>query len=283
MTYPPELAALKALIIKSGNDAVARINGIASRYAPIGTPPADPVNPAQTPKPNPIPVPIPSPVVPSKLPPLDFTNMYLWNWDSKWFACDWPNDQGPIPWKFDHIKQSPTDGSVDFKLDANGAPALQAMNGTPEQANGLWEIDVTLPVFRSGVCVAPLWLWNQKTLDEIDFEFNGKAGLLLTMHVGGVLDSVELFKDQDLSGTRHRFGIRVDQPNGMVDMLFDGVVIKTWAKAAMKQFISSPFKAWVCNWVGNDYHQNTWLGKFTPFGVNESLDMTVHGYSYTPL
>ena len=75
-------------------------------------------------------------------------------------------------------------------------------------------------------------------IDEIDFEFAGRGGLDLTMHVDvngqRVKDSVRLFVGKDMSGTRHKFGIKLEP--GVVTMLMDNNVIHVWEKAKMAQF-----------------------------------------------
>ena len=127
--------------------------------------------------------------------PLNLTTMRLWNWGGKWIGSEWSNANSPLPWKFSHINQ-PAGADTLFTLDAAGAPEIQA--GPAEaKAEGMWESEVTLPQLRDGLVVAPLWLYDSTSRDEIDFELAGRNGLDVTMHVyvNGVhkQNSVRLF------------------------------------------------------------------------------------------
>lgn len=76
------------------------------------------------------------------LPQLDLAGINLWDWDKAWHASQWANASSTIPWRADYMANR-ADGSVVFNLDRNGAAQLQAVNGTPAQASGLWEVDAT--------------------------------------------------------------------------------------------------------------------------------------------
>lgn len=221
------------------------------------------------------------------LPRLDLSDMGLWHWNGKWHASEWGNNFSQIPYKYDHIVQR-MNGDTVFTLDAAGAPELQALNGTPSQLSGLWEADVTLPKLKDGLVVAPLWLYDQASRDEIDFEYAGRRGLDVTMHVNvnGQMhrDSVRLFAGSDMSGQRHRFGIRVDQKAGTIEMYFDGRLVHRWRRSDMGAvFVSRPVKPWISMWAANpnDGGFNYWLGQWQGLAPNEKLTMTVHGYNYT--
>ena len=222
------------------------------------------------------------------LPPLDLSDMRLWNWAGKWHASEWANAGGPIPWRYNHITQ-PNRADTIFKLDAAGAPQLQAQNGTPAYGAGLWETDVTLPRMRDGLIVAPLWIYNATSRDEVDFEFAGRKGLDVTIHaaLNGVMQSqtVRLFPGVDMSGQRKRFGIKVDQAAGYVEMYVDSKLVHRWDRSKMSYFVSKPLKPWIEMWPANPANTGfvQWAGKWTGFATGETLSMTVHGYGYSPL
>lgn len=221
----------------------------------------------------------------SPLPRLNFSDMALWNWNGKWHASEWGNWQGPIPWKYDHIVQA-ANGDTYFKLDNAGAPELQAMNGTASLTQGLWEADVTLPALKEGLVVAPLWLYDSESRDEIDFEYAGRRGLDVSMHVNvnGSMqrNTVRLFAGRDMSGQRHRFGIKMDQKKGFVEMYLDGERVHRWDRSTAKAFVSRPLKPWIEMWAANpnDAGYVSWVGKWTGLAPNQTLTMTVHGYGY---
>ena len=108
--------------------------------------------------------------VTTDLPPLDLSDMALWNWSGTWHASNWDNAWSSIPYRYDHVQQDAA-GNTYFVFDAKGAPELKAQNGHPYSTKAYYEVDVTLPQMRSGMVVAPLWLWHDKTRDEVDFEF----------------------------------------------------------------------------------------------------------------
>ena len=222
------------------------------------------------------------------LPPLDLTDMALWNWNAKWTASNWDNAFSPIPWRYNHIQQ-PNGGDTYFTLDANGSPQLQAVNGTPAYNSGLWETDVTLPQLKDGLIVAPLWLYNSGSKDEIDFEFAGRKGLDVSIHAypDGVehKQTVRLFAGEDFSGRRMRFGIKVDEYAGVIQMFLNGQMIQEWDRQTMPFFVSHRLKPWMEMWAANPANSqfSFWAGQWAGLAPNEALLMTVHGYRYTSL
>lgn len=216
------------------------------------------------------------------LPPLDY-DASLWNFDARWFASEWNNAFSDIPWRYDHVIRR--GGDLLLRLDRSGSAQIKPGNATPRHTAGLWEADVTIAPFRSGVVQAPLWLYNDGTKDEIDFEFGGERGLFITMHtytggyrkhgvqIGGVRPG------------RHRFGIKMDQAAGYVEMIVDGRVVHRWDRATSPSFVSSPlgpiFELWA---VRNDKEDFVgWLGPFAGMSGDDRMDMVLHGYRYTAL
>ena len=266
--------------------------------APVQLPAATAVAPAPTPKPTPKPtatVAASSTVSSStttpalaKLAPLNLSDMWLWNWNGKWHASEWNNANSQIPWRYNRVVRQ-TGGDVKFRLDATGAPQLQALNGTPAYSRGLWEVEATIPALREGMVVAPLWLYGSASKDEIDFEFVGRRGLDVSLHAypGGVhkQDTVRLFAGTDLSGKRMRFGIKLDQTAGTAIMLIDGKVVHTWSKAKLGWFVTKPVKPLIEVWAANPQLSwlTSWTGVWTPLPTGDHRTMTVHGYGYTPI
>ncbi|MEG3174742.1 family 16 glycosylhydrolase [Sphingomonas sp. RB3P16] len=214
--------------------------------------------------------------------------MALWNWNGKWTASEWGNGNSPLPWRYNHIRQV-NRGDTTFTLDASGAPQLQAQNGTAAAANGLWETEVTLPKLKDGLIVAPLWVYDPASRDEIDFEFAGRKGLDVSLHaaVQGVMkvSTVRLYPGVDMSGQRKRFGIKVDQTSGFVEMYVDRVLVYRWNRSTMSFFVSKPLKPWIEMWpaITSNAGFVSWAGKWQGLAANETLSMVVHGYGYTPL
>ncbi len=227
-------------------------------------------------------------LVTDKLPPLALRDMRLWNWAGVWHASEWDNPQSPISWRYNHIKQEAGTDTL-FTLDASGAPELQAEGGTPAAANGLWETEVTLPKLRDGMIVAPVWLYDSSSKDEIDFEFAGRKGLDVTLHayVNGVhkQSTARLFAGTDLSGQRKRFGIKVDQSTGFVEMYVDGERVYSWTRSGMSFFVSHPLKPWIELWAAKPTNAAfvQWAGKWAGIAGTDSAVMTVHGYRFSPL
>jgi hypothetical protein len=220
--------------------------------------------------------------------PLNLSDMQMWNWNGKWLASEWDNVNSTIPWRYNHIVQQSGKDTV-FTLDAAGAPQLQAMNGTPAYTRGLWETEVTLPSLREGMIVAPLWIYDTGSKDEIDFEFAGRRGLDVSMHVyvngAHQQNTVRLFAGTDMSGQRHRFGIKTDEAAGYVEMYVDGRRVHRWDRSSTTFFISHPMKPWIEMWPTNPSNAGfvQWAGQWKGLAANEKLRMTIHGYGYTAI
>jgi hypothetical protein len=225
---------------------------------------------------------------PAPLAPLDLSGMWLWNWNGKWMASEWNNANSQIPWRYDHVVRQ-SNGDIKFRLDAAGSAQLQALNGTPAYSRGLWEVEATLPQLREGMVVAPLWLYDPASKDEIDFEFVGRRGLDVTLHAypGGVhkQNTVRLFAGTDMSGRRMRFGIRLDETAGTAAMLVDGQVMHSWSKAQLGYFVTKPVKPLIELWAADPRLSwlTAWTGTWTPLAPGDSRTMTVHGYGFTPI
>lgn len=281
-------------LITSGTDSSGTTTTTSSTVVQIPTTTTATPTPSPTPTPTATATPVATTTAPTtapvlaKLAPLNLSDMRLWNWNGKWHASEWDHANSTIPWRYNRVARQST-GDVKFRLDATGAPQLQAMNGTPAYGSGLWEVDATLPALREGMVVAPLWLYDPTSKDEIDFEFVGRRGLDVTLHAypNGVhkQNTVRLFAGTDMSGKRMRFGIRLDQTGGTATMLVDGQAVHTFDRAKLGWFVTKPVKPFIELWAANP--KLTWLTQWTgiwaPLAAGEHRTMTVHGYGYAPL
>ncbi|MGJ4892954.1 family 16 glycosylhydrolase [Bradyrhizobium sp. HKCCYLRH3099] len=220
------------------------------------------------------------------LPALDVSDMSKFNYKARWHASEWANAGSTIAWKYDHVQ--PSGGQIFLRLDADGAPQLQAVDGTAAQDDGLWEADVTLPELREGVIVAPLWIYDRDTKDEVDFEFAGRRGLDVSMHAwpGGQhrTTTIRLFAGTDFSHKRMCFGIRAKRAAGQVEMLINGAVVYTWDRSRMDFYISHPMRPFIEMWSVDPASPGmvTWAGRFQGFSAGEHMTMIVNGYRFTP-
>jgi hypothetical protein len=220
---------------------------------------------------------------PTALPPLDLSTMRLWNWQGLWHASEWDHAFSDVPWRFAQISQA-SNGDTFFNLDRSGAPELQAIN-QPAHTKGLWEADVTLPKEASGLAIAPLWLYNTSSKDEIDFEFVGTKGLQLNIHSYStgkhVQAPVMLSGTTGWSGRRVRFGIRTDIEAGKIELMVDGKLVHTYLRSTNPgAFPSTALKPFMSMWPAKSglSWAETWLGKW----AGEPTTMIVHGYRFTP-
>lgn len=220
---------------------------------------------------------------PPALDPLDLSDMRLWNWQAKWHASHWDHAFSDVPWRFGNVRKA-RNGDVFFDLDRNGAPELQGVNQVA-QRKGLWEADVTLPKLASGLVVAPLWVYNQSTKDEIDFEFAGQKGLQLTIHSFGSGSHrqahVMVPNTGDWSGRRVRFGIHADIDGGWIKMLINGKTVHTFTRASSPEaFPVSDLKPFVSMWPAKSglAWAESWVGRWD----GQPASMVVHGYRFSP-
>ncbi|MEP6867986.1 MAG: family 16 glycosylhydrolase [Novosphingobium sp.] len=231
--------------------------------------------------------PIPTAQAATTLPQVDLRDMRLWNWGGKWIGSQWNNNFSTIPWRFDHIVRK-GNGDIAMVLDPAGAPELQAGGGQAAHSSGLWETEVTLPPMRDGLVVAPLWLYDTTSKEEVDFEFPGRNGLDVSLHTypNGVhtRTSTKLFSGQNFSGKRVRFGIRINQATKHIDMLVNGVVAHSWDGATTKSMPSHAMKPWLETWAANPSNSGFvgWAGKWTGVSASTPVVLTVHGYGYAP-
>ena len=217
----------------------------------------------------------------SDLAPLDLSDMALWNWSGKWHASNWDNAWSTIPWRYDHVTQD-AGGNTHFIFDAKGAPELKAQNGHPYSTKAYYEVDVTLPEMRSGMVVAPLWLWHDKTQDEVDFEFVADKFLQVTIHSyrSGSHRSQEARMSGDFSGQRMKLGIETDLAGGTINMFVNGQKVHTFYNNT-QAFPTGEMRPVMSMWTGDKVSwAEAWTGPWGGFASGEQLVMTIHGYRF---
>ena len=217
----------------------------------------------------------------SDLAPIDLSDMALWNWYGQWHASNWDNAWSSIPYRYDHVVQDDT-GNTHFIFDAQGAPELKAQNGHPYSTKAYYEVDVTLPELRSGMVVAPLWLWHDHTRDEVDFEFVGDKFLQVTIHSyrSGSHRTQEYQMTGDFSGQRMKLAIETDLAKGEIDMIINGEVVQTFYNNT-NAFPTGEMRPVISMWVGDNVSwAEPWTGPWEGLEEGEQIVMTVHGYRF---
>ena len=230
----------------------------------------------------------PAPAMPADmqhapLPALDLSAMRMGGRQGPWRASNWASAFSGVPWRYDRIRQQP-DGATLFHLDRHGAPELQGIWKRAHK-KGLWEVDVTLPQEAPGLAIAPLWLYNPASRDEIDFEIVGTRGLQVNIHSFASGKHAEtpvlLPGTTGWSGRRVRFAIRTDIDAGEIDLLVDGVVVHSYRRDSDPDaFPVTALTPMISMWPAKrrlDWAES-WLGKWR----GEPATMVVHGYRFTP-
>ena len=221
------------------------------------------------------------------LPPLDLSDMTLYDYRAPWHASNWDNTASFTPWRYDHIRID-ENGDAIFRLDRTGAPQLKFGGQSMRAVKGTWEVEVTLPPMRDGLVVAPLWLFNQQQKEEIDFEFSGRRSLDLTIHAypGGSHEkkTISLFRGFDWSGCTTKFKIVADIPAGWVSMYLDDVLLHQFARDDLGYFITAETGPVIEMWPARDNRVDfvQWVGRWVPLEPREALEMKVHGFRFTP-
>ena len=221
------------------------------------------------------------------LPPLDVSDMRLWNFDAAWHASQWQNNFSFTPWRSDHVTVEPN-GDVALRLDRSGAPQLKSGNRIPMADKGTWEVEVTLPAMREGMVVAPLWLYNEERQEEIDFEFAGTKSLDLSLH--GYPDgehrqtAVSVFEGMDLSNCTAHFKIVADASAGWAALYVEDHLVHRFTEEEAGYFVTGKLRPIIEMWAARDDHRGfvQWLGQWQPLPNGEVLTMVVHGYRFSP-
>lgn len=222
------------------------------------------------------------------LPPLDVSDMQLWNYNAAWHASQWNNNFSYSPWRSDYVTLAGS-GVVVLRLDQMGGSQIKSARRIAMADRGTWEVEVTLPQMRDGLVVAPLWLYNERLREEIDFEFAGTKSLDLSVHAypGGIhrQTTVSVFKGMDFSNCTVRFKIVADIPAGWASMYVEDVLVHRFEKDDLGYFVTGKMRPIIEMWAARDDHPGfvQWLGKWQALPAGEFVTMRVHGYHYSPV
>jgi hypothetical protein len=197
---------------------------------------------------------------------------------------------------FDNVIVTPQSEVIARITHGSNAAFKWELEKLKQRTQGRYIVEVTLPKSRPGVVAAPLWLYSEGAREgghEFDFEFiNGRIEYNLHNGHGGYnMRTVR----KDLGGHRVRLEI-IRRPNRVtmrVESLTNGfkdrlVVtpnkVRKWAKkpGAPKKLRWPPnttamfpvMEFWVAN-------APSWVGEWQPLAEGESIEMTIHGYSFT--
>ena len=274
----PILGALAALVLCALGIAVLAQNATSGSLLTVLTP-------------EPTPGSVPNPYCRSQpsgdLPPLDVSDMRLWNYEAAWHASQWDNAFSRIPWRSDHVSLA-ANGDVVLRFDGSGAPQIKSGSRIAMADKGTWETEVTLPEMREGMVVAPLWLFNQDRREEIDFEFAGTKSLDLSLHAYPRGEhrktTVSVFKGMDFSNCTVRFKIVADIPAGWASLYVEDELVHRFERKDLGYFVTGKTRPIIEMWAGRDDHEGfvQWLGKWRDLPPGKALAMRVHGYRFSP-
>lgn len=221
------------------------------------------------------------------LPDWSKVKLQLWKYDNPFFPSQWSEPKlGGYDWKASNVKI--VDGELQLTVSEK-ASAEVIGGGKSDSSSARWEVDVTLPTMRPGLIAAPLWTFNDKAHEEIDFEIVGTKGLQLTVwaNVNNKHKSVwvKWVRLGDLSGKRYRLGIEYEAGK-RVAFFVDGeeAAVVTPADTAGGAFPNKPMKPYFDLWVAaGDVMDPRWAGKWEPMAPTDRLVMTIHGYKRTDI
>lgn len=225
---------------------------------------------------------------PAPPPPLpDFSNikLTLWDWEAPMAPSQWSEPKlGGYDWRADHAVVR--DGELVLSVSERASGQVQTRAASSAATSALWEVDVTLPEMRDGLIAAPLWTFNAKTFDEIDFEVVGRNGLQLTLWSAVDGRHTAVWSDTvirgDLSGRRYRLAIAYEAGR-RVRFFVDGVLVAdVTPDDAPLGFPSTVQKPYFDLWVANGLDPR-WAGRWRPLAAGERLTMRLHGYRASPI
>ncbi|PAP96609.1 family 16 glycosylhydrolase [Mesorhizobium wenxiniae] len=220
-----------------------------------------------------------------KLPDWSAVKLQLWKYNNPFVPSQWGEPKlGGYDWKAANAKI--VDGALQLTVSEKASAQVVA-GGKSDFSSARWEVDVTLPTMKPGLVAAPLWTFNDKAHEEIDFEFVGTKGLQLNVwaNVDNQHKSIWLKWIQlgDLSGKRYRLGIEYEAGK-RVAFLIDGkeAAVVTPADTLGGAFPNKPMKAYFDLWVAAGAVMDAgWAGKWEPMPASDKLVMTIHGYRRT--
>lgn len=197
---------------------------------------------------------------------------------------------------FDNVIVTPDAEVITRITEGKNAAFKWELEKRKARKRGRYIVEATLPKTRPGVVAAPLWLYSEGAREgahEFDFELmNGRIEYNLHNGNGGFnMRKV----NKDLGGHRVRFEIdrRPNKVTMRIESLTDGfkdelVVtprkVRSWAKqpGAPKKLRWPPNRMAMYPvmefWVSNS---PDWVGKWQTLAPGQSIEMTMHGYSFT--
>ena len=197
---------------------------------------------------------------------------------------------------FDNVIVTPDAEVITRITERNVAAFKWELEKRKARKRGRYIVEATLPETRPGIVAAPLWLYSEGAREgahEFDFELmNGRIEYNLHNGNGGFnMRRV----NKDLGGHRVRFEIdrRPNKVTMRIESLTDGfkdelvvtpTKVRKWAKVpgAPKNLRWPPNQTAMYPvmefWVSN---ASDWAGKWQPLPPGESIEMVMHGYSFT--
>lgn len=198
---------------------------------------------------------------------------------------------------FEAVVPQPTGELLHQLTETRGAAIKWEAEGKLRKTEGLYITETTISEAWPGVVYAPLWLYSEGSAEpghEFDFEYtNGRIEYNLHNGQGG-FQMRSAYKD--ISGHRMRWTIErregrvVMSVRSLTDGWRDRLVITPrkvarWAKQPgappnlrypPSDIAMFPFtELWRCKWP-------EWCGTWQPLREGQTIDMTLHGYSFTP-
>ncbi|TPK99782.1 glycosyl hydrolase family protein [Mesorhizobium sp. B2-4-12] len=217
-----------------------------------------------------------------KLPDWSSVRLQLWKYSNPFVPSQWSEPKlGGYDWKAANVKI--VDGSL--QLTVSEKASAQVVSGANSASSSAkWEVDVTLPSMKPGLIAAPLWIFNDKAHEEVDFEIVGTKGMQLTVwaNVDNQHKTVwmKLIQSGDLSGKRYRLAMQYEAGK-RVAFFIDGkeVAVVTPADTPGGAFPNKPMQPYFDLWVAAGAVMDPrWAGKWEPMAPSERLVMTLHGY-----
>lgn len=201
-------------------------------------------------------------------------------WTRGWHARQW--DEGAFhaaKSAFKNVSVERSSRDTVLMLSADAEAGLQYSERVSTSFST--EMEFTVDRMRPGVIAAPLWTYDAKSGDEIDFEIVGLNGLQLNLHSGGrtLTPFIPKGYEGDLSGRRIRVGITAKLPE-FVSFYVDGqeVLRVTRANAPGGQMITTPQQVLSTIW---GYPKGAaWAGPYSSPPPGSEVLMRLHGFAY---
>jgi hypothetical protein len=211
----------------------------------------------------------------------------IWGeWDMAWHSRGW--NEGSFhaaPSVYPNVTRLPS-GAVKLAMNSYGEAGLYSCS-IPKSSSFAVEMDIEILKARSGVVIAPVWLWsNVPGGTEFDFEVAGLNGLQINVHnmVNGsskTLSQAVIPKgwEGDCTGKRARLGFTY-KGGQFCSFTIDGkeVYRSDATNVPGGVFPSDPLGV-LCNVWGYPGGAG-WVGPFTPFAAGEESAFLIHGLAY---